>query len=966
MLNKRNRSVRNRLAMLLAVLLAVGCLSIPVAAVDFRNDVSATENATSAELPAYADYLEAHRDAAESAEIVTLNGADYSATDMKETALPQHPDAAHVAAEGYIEWPVSIPAAGMYQLEITYIAEGQGAVERSLLLDGKLPFQEARFITLNGAWQDADGAFPTDSAGNQMRPDSFLVGDSMTERLSDPMGYYTQPLSFFLTEGAHKLRLESVRGALTVLSLSFCPGKPVLSYAEYHVAHPANPGADTQFLEAEDCYQKSEFSIYPYNDRESHNTSPQDPSKVLLNVIGGNKWANAGQWISWRITVKTPGRYYIVPRARQNIKNGVFVSRSLYINGELPFAEAGALRFVYHSGWQKKPLSGLDGTPLSFYFTPGEYTLTMQVVLGDLAPIVREADDIMRELTAIYREVLMITGVTPDLYRDYDFKNMIPDAIDNISVQKSRIDTLCDSLYKITGTRGEDMALLNRISFQLKTMEDDPESIARLFSSFGANVSALGSWVLEARSQPLELDSLTLSPADGQFEGEKKHLFSQLWFSIQSFIYSFLTDYNTVGGGSQTANVEVWVNSGRDQAQIIKALSEDTLPKTKGIGVSIKLVSAGTMLPSVLAGVGPDVSLFNSCTDPINYATRKAAVDLSGFDGFDEVIKRFPGAAMTSYQFGGGTYALPETIVFPMLFYRKDIFEQMSLTLPETWQDFYALIPELQKNHMQVGYPVNLTGLEIFLYQAGHSLYSDDLTRSMIDDDAVLDAFVRLTDLYTAYRFPPVYDLANRFRTGEMPMAVADYTLCNQLSVFAPEIKGQWAFIPLPQTIRADGTRSGVAPVTTVGASTAFSASVGGGAVVNPAPSTGVMMLSGAKNREAAWAFMDWWTSEDTQVAFCTEMEAVIGVAAKQPTANINALARLPWTSEEYKNLSIQFERLAGTPEVPGGYYISRYYDFAFNDVYTNKLPAVPSLLKYKKAVNGEITRKRREFGLDK
>lgn len=55
----------------------------------------------------------------------------------------------------------------------------------------------------------------------------------------------------------------------------------------------------------------------------------------------------------------------------------------------------------------------------------------------------------------------------------------------------------------------------------------------------------------------------------------------------------------------------------------------------------------------------------------------------------------------------------------------------------------------------------------------------------------------------------------------------------------------------------------------------------------------------------------------------------------------------------------------AGTPEVPGGYYISRNFDFAFFDVYNNQYPAAQTMLKYVKTINGEITRKRTEFGLE-
>lgn len=76
-----------------------------------------------------------------------------------------------------------------------------------------------------------------------------------------------------------------------------------------------------------------------------------------------------------------------------------------------------------------------------------------------------------------------------------------------------------------------------------------------------------------------------------------------------------------------------------------------------------------------------------------------------------------------------------------------------------------------------------------------------------------------------------------RFRTGEAPIVIADYTLYNQLQVSAPDIKGLWGFTMVPGTVREDGT------------------------VDHSVPSAGsaVIMMSRAKDKEAAWEFMKWW-----------------------------------------------------------------------------------------------------------
>lgn len=922
---------------------------------------SAADTAETQEAPRYSAYLQSYSGAAYpdkeafvsgpsftkaegSVNVQTIDGVEYAVTDE----------------EGSVEWLIDIPEDGLYNLQVDYrTLEGKGgAAERKLLIDGELPFDEAKYLAFSRTWRDKPGEFPIDSSGNQMRPQQEEVFEERRVDLADPLGYATAPLYFYFTAGTHTLRLVSVREPLAIAGIRAYQSKVIPSYEEYLKEYAAQPGGDTLYFEAEYCAAKSDFSIYPYNDNTSAYSTPQDAFKLYLNAIGGSKWQTSGQWITWEFDVETPGLYQIIPRTRQNIRSGTFVSRRLLIDGEVPFREAETLRFLYNSKWVEKPLS--DGeTPYTFYFSAGHHTLTMEVVLGDMAESLGKINDIMTAVNGLYRDILMITGSVPDPYRDYEFPILIPDTLKGLGEQAAKLREVSEQLREITGAKGSDTVTLDRLAQQMQEMYEDPESIADLLTGFQQSISALGTWLITTSQQPLELDSISIIPAGQPYEGKKSSFFGQLWFDIQSLVASFVVDYNHVGNSGNGSVIDVWMVSGREQAQIVKQLAEDTYTPQYGPGVNVKVVSAGTLLPSVLAGIGPDVSLYNPSTDPINYAIRGAVQELSGFDTFDEVCARFPEEALESYRFNGGTYALPETVVFPMMFYRKDIFDQLGLTPPKTWEDLYALIPELQKRNMQIGYPITLTGYLTFLYQSGGSLYNDELSRSKLDSDESLDAFVKMMDLFTVYKFPVAYEPANRFRTGEMPLIIADYILYNQLAVFAPEIRGQWEFVPLPVTVREDGTESGVSPISNVPASTvAAGTSVG-------SPSTGAMMLRDAKDKEAAWDFLDWWMSDDTQASYCNEMEAVLGVASKHPTANKNVLSRLPWSASEYKNLAAQFDKLAGTPEVPGGYYISRNFDFAFFDVYNNQYPAAQTMLKYVKTINGEITRKRTEFGLE-
>ena len=70
-----------------------------------------------------------------------------------------------------------------------------------------------------------------------------------------------------------------------------------------------------------------------------------------------------------------------------------------------------------------------------------------------------------------------------------------------------------------------------------------------------------------------------------------------------------------------------------------------------------------------------------------------------------------------------------------------------------------------------------------------------------------------------------------------------------------------------------------------------------------------------------------------------------MGPSAKQSVANRHALASLPWTTDEYKELKAQFENLASVPNYPGAYIVDRYTNFAFVNAYTaNEDPATAML----------------------
>ncbi len=808
--------------------------------------------------------------------------------------------------------------------------------------------------------------FELDKFGNEIRPEKVQAPEWCQRLACDSTGYTEEPFAFYLSKGTHTVTLEAVQEPMVIETLTFYAEARLAgtmpSYEEYAAQYKNKtaPQTDKIRIDAEMPSKTSHEILYPTYDRSSAVSDPQDAALIYLNTVGSDKWQTVGQWIEWDFTVEEAGMYQIVPRFIQDGLAGMYVSRSLMIDGKIPFAEATQLQFNYSNNWQCSPLgNGTDA--YSFYFDKGSHTIRMEVVLGTMAELIQEVEQSLNNINNYYLKVLMLTGPDPDEYRDYEFSSHLPDVIEGFREESKNLYAISAKLEEIIGEKGDHSVTLDNIAQLCEMMSEDEDNIAPSFETLKTYIGNLGTWIMDSRNQPLEFDFIEIVPVGGELAAADANFFQTLGYELSQFIMSFFSDYSGYGARSinadaETKTIEVWTSTGRDQASIIRSMISDDFTPNHNIMVDLKLITAATLLPATLSGTGPDVAMTNSTESIVNYAIRHAIVPLQNFEGFDEHVKAFSDAAMVPITLYGDAYALPETQSFSVLFYRMDILAQMGAEIPDTWDDIYAMLPELQTNYLQVGMANSLPGLVLFLYQREDAkgnqiqLYKDALEgvensfgmEINLDSDVALDCFKQMSEFFTMYDFPKTYDAANRFRSGEMPLLIADYTLYSQLTIFAPEIRGLWGFTLIPGTMNAKGvvnhtTNSAVA---------------------------GVMMLHTCEEQEQAWDYMKWWTGADAQSKYGIEYKALLGASGQYATANLEALYRMPWTASERQTLQQCFEWLTATPELPGGYIIARNVEFAFLKVYNDSADPVESLLDYIDAINSELSRKRQEFDL--
>ncbi len=966
------RNHTNRLmAFVLSLLMLSGCI-VPVFAADDESshagslttttlkEISATLNAIS-----YDAYRARYPEAKTATQSVSVDISAYVAdkttakielrTNVTDDYGITAPEALYVGDEGRVTWPVTIPETGLYAVQITYSSESDktNSIERVFYVDGSVPFAEARYLALTKTWEHQydpeNGRFTFDANGNELRPSTVVYKKWTTQLFVDSNTYYAEPFEFYFEKGETTIALEGVREDVVIADISLVPYAGLPTYEEVLAEYAAKgytEGTDKLHFAAETPSAVSDYTIYPIYDRTSAISEPQHATLLYRNTIGAEKWTTTGQWIEYEFEITNAGLYTIDLRFKQSDLAGLYTSRKLTIDGETPFEECNYLRFSYSTDWQVASLTDGKYDVLQFYLEPGKHTIRFEVTLGEMGDIVRRVSNSLNSINKSYLEIMKLTGSNPDQYRDYGFARVMPDTIENMILESIKLNEIIDYLENMNGVKSQHSASLEQIAILLEKMGADEDEIAKNLANLKNHIGTMGTWISNVSSQPLELDYILVQGASQPLPKAKANFFQSLWYEIKMFFGSFYADYNSLGGtaedGEQAINtvITAWVATGRDEAQIMRNLVDDKFTPNSNIGVELKLVAGGTLLPSILAGVGPDVALDGSDADPIQYAIRGAALPLNDFDTFDEVAARFTEAALIPLSLYGKTYGLPQTQNFSMMFYRKDILADLGLEVPKTWDDLMAMIPILQFNNMEIGLPNNY---QIFMYQMGGELWADDGMRINLDSNIALEAFEDMCNMFTQYSLPYSYSFPNRFKTGEMPIGIIDYTTYNQMILFATEIAGLWEMVPIPGMVDENGNINNVS-VSTV---------------------TSIVLPAGSRDPEAAWRLMDWWVDTDFQVDYSNELVAVMGPAAKNATANREALEELPWSSSEYKNLELQMNNLCAITAYPGSYIIARYTNFAFLDAYNTLADPVDSLLNYINAINKEITRKRAEFDFE-
>ncbi len=934
--------------------------------------------------------------------------------------------------QGKVKYTFTVPADGIYNLCFTYkpLDKTGGddietndktsttAIEIGVSIDGKIPYAgldalklSRKFVNRDATLQNPVGNIREDSLGNQLTPDQVQYDEFISQYAVDPVGVVAEPYCIFLEAGEHTIEIESVYEPFALAKIEFTVPETVPSYDAYIKATKAagavNYTGETLSLQGEDAWLKSTNALVAKADNSSCDVTPNDHIKTKLNYIGSTNWQTPGESITWVVNVPTDGYYKLGIHYKQSAIIDGMTYRSLSIDGSIPFEECKSIAFDYCTSWTfyEFGTGGKGGAPYLFYLEAGTHTMELKVTLGETSEFYTRLNEIVEVIGDTYLDIVMITSDSPDPNRDYDLFNQIPGFQETLYGVYTKLDKLAGDMSALSGDRSNKyISALQNMSRVVKNMYDNPYTAQNYLSDFYSNYTTVCSWLYEMKTMPLSIDEFQFAAPDGEFIDKHANFFEAIVFEAKRFAVSFTKAFSTIGGtvgqnGQET--VRIWVNWGRDQAQVLSNLIQDSFTAQTGIGVQLEIVDA-SLIKGILSGNFPDLQLHLSRTDPVNLGMRGALYDLTNFshkidekystvddgknflldyetvigyydDNGEWVPGRFQESADTPYWYNNPNngkkelYALPDTQGFFIMFFRTDVFDDLGLEYPTeanggmgwTWDDFLDATTVLQRKNMKSYIPyvkiastttvnAGMGSLNLFgtmITQNNVQLYNDTNNGTNLTTAEAIEAFADWTDLYTKYGIEKQADFYNRFRIGSMPLGIASYTTYTQLTQAAPEIQGRWTIAPIP----------GVPTYNEDGSIASINRSIAGSG-------TGCGVVKVSEKKDLAWQFLCWWTSADTQLRYNNNVESILGAVARTATANVEAFNAYSWNANDLEILNAQWQEVEELPELPGGYYVARAIDQAYWEVLNGEENEKDALLEWGKVADNEIKRKIAEY----
>ncbi|MDR1438519.1 MAG: extracellular solute-binding protein [Clostridiales bacterium] len=855
-----------------------------------------------------------------------------------------------------------MPQPGDYSIALTFAPAAETMLEHLLEVEVN---GAAVTVFATSLWVDEDTKYFVDAAGNEYSPRQKNLLEPVCDYLFDYGAVNREPAVFRMPAGSAEIIVRSASDDLVVYGAILVPCAAPPSYAEYYAAESAARGealgSDIVAIEAENYSVRSD-SFISVRGTKSLYVSPHDTYRNLGNVIGGAFWYSPGKKILWEFSIESEGFYYISLNCAQDDKTGgigMNVYRTVEIDGKslfseleaAPFPYTGVGRFITHN-----VKAGAENAKI--YLEKGPHTIALTSTTGRQAEAIAEIKLLMSEINAIGMDLRKLAAGTADKNRTWDMGAYMPHVIPALSEFADRIDGLYEKVWRINGTEPTIAAGFAYASSTLRKLVASsrtlPNRTALLNEGDTSVTAALGDMMNQLTRQAMTLDRIYIygenapeidEPSMVEVLGESLHMLARSFSPASNAKF-----YNTGANGADDA-LTVWVNRPIQYSESLRALSDRDFRSPDGAGVYIvSFNDINKLILTNATGTNPDIVIGLQYEKLYDYALRGAALELTQFADFlPFYAEHYNTESLAPVSYDGKIYGAVDSNKLRLLFYRADVMEALGLEIPQTWDDVHRMMPTLLRYAMNFNLPLvnevgnrNLDMLGPFYFQRGGAFYEPDGASTAIGTDAAIAGFTEMVDLFRVYGLrKSVPNFFNSFRYGEVPIGVADEQTYLQLQLVAPELAGKWGIAQVPGVLREDGEIDRSYPVA----------------------ATASMIFSSTGKPEAAYDFLKWWLSTDTQVRYAYDLHATSGPEFYWNPANLDAMAQLYYPPDHMEVILGQLGWEKESARHPAGYMVERQIADAWNKVVAESKNKMVSIDYAKLVSDREIVRKLQEFG---
>jgi len=851
-----------------------------------------------------------------------------------------------------IKLGIDVPEDGLYFVKLDYLSYDESIlpVKMGISVDGAYPFYECRNLEFDTTWKLSDEP-SYDRYDNETVTVPEKVVQWEEKYIQDSSYRHSLPLKLELGKGKHTLEMEIKEGNVLIGGIVLEAPYGDEAYSGSQKAE----GSEIVEIEGERYSFTNDSAIHAVAEYDT-SLSPYEVKDTVLNTLDSDSFNSAGQKVSYVFDAPETGDYYIAMNYRQSEKTDFPVFLDIEVDGRVPNEAFRSYAMAYTTKYKTSTLEDGDGNKLSLHLEKGSHTISFTISMDPICYVMEEIDVIMSEVNDLALEITKVAGTNADKYRDLKITRYIPGIEDTLNDYYNRLCELEKSALKWSDS-DKTVAVMSSMLIaagQLKSLADNPDEIpyriGELTTSQNSVNHFLATSIDNLIANDLAIDRLWIYQ-DGASLPEKPGIFKSMWMNIQRFTASFTEQaYSTKN--TDKDHIQVWVNRSNQYVQIMQKMIDEYFTPESGIEVDISIMpDQYKLVLSNSSGSTPDVATGINYTVPYELAIRGALVNMMEYDDFKEASKDYePGFFMTG-TIDNGVYSMPETMNFWVLFYRSDILEKLGIDIPQTMDEVIDILPDLQMRGLNFYYPTagmilmrNFHGTTPLIVQNGGSMYYPTAAEgTALGEEASVNGFTKLTDLFTVYNLPVNIDnFYQHFRNGDMPLGIADYATYNMLTNAAPELASSWDIALAPGTLKEDGT---------------IDRSVCGCAEAS------VIFKSDEERQKKAWEFVKWWSSAETQARFGQTIQISYGSEYIWPTANMKAFAQLPLETNAKNVIAETAKNVVDVPRVPGTYLLEREMSNTFNDIAVNANNEQTRIDKAVKSINHEFDRKLEEFG---